>query len=110
MKPSFKEIQELKSRLPNECTLIANKCSIVRICKYCGNLYVPTHFNQKKFCSRECFHNHRLDYKAEWKRTKYNPKPKQTLGTGYIDATRQQDFDKEEKIIKKELRRLRIKR
>ena len=107
MKPSFKQIQELKAKYSDDVTLNLYKCSIVKICPYCDGLYVPTHFNQK-YCTEECYKEHRREYKAEWKRTKYQPKPREKLGTGYLTEKRKQDFDKEKQTIKRELRRLRI--
>lgn len=78
----------------------------MKVCPYCQSLYVPTHHRQK-FCSKKCFKEHRRDYKAEWKRTKYIPKPR--VGTSNINSTPNKDFDKEEKILQRELRRLGLK-
>ena len=103
MKPNFKEIQELKRKHQNNVSLRLNKCSIVKVCPYCGNLYVPTHHRQK-FCSKKCYKEHRKDYKAQWNREKYKPKP--SLGSGYINEHRNEDFDREAEIVKRELRRI----
>ena len=107
MRLSFKEIQELKSKYDNNVTLRVNKCSLVRQCPYCMRLYIVTQ-HQQKFCSRKCYKEHRRDYKARWKREKYNPKQYERLGTGYLTGKAKKDFDKEHKAIKKELRRMRI--
>lgn len=104
MKLSYKEIQELKSKYEDNVSLHLNKASIVKTCQYCGNLYSPTHHSQK-FCTKKCYREHRKDYKAKWKRENYVQKP--NLGSGYITSEhRNKDFDKEEEIIKRELRRL----
>ena len=104
MKPNYKQIQEMKRKYRNNVTLHLNKCSIVKTCSYCHKLYVPTHHKQK-FCSDICYREHRKDYKAEWKRTKYKPKPQ--IGTGHITGHRNEDFDREAEIVRKELRRFR---
>ena len=104
MKLTYKQIQWLKSKYPNDVSLRLNKASIVKTCEYCGNLYSPTHHSQK-FCTKKCYREHRKDYKAKWKRENYVQKP--NLGSGYITSEhRNKDFDKEEEIIKRELRRL----
>lgn len=97
----------MKSKYTDNVTVIVNKCSLVKTCPYCDGLYVPTHHRQK-FCSKKCSQEHRREYKAEWKRTKYNPKPSEKLGTGYLTSKRKKDFNKESKAIKNELRRMRI--
>ena len=107
IKLSYKEIQELRSRHKNNVRFHLNKASVVKKCEYCGNLYTPTHHSQK-FCDKNCYRKHRQDYKAKWKREKYQHK--QSLGTGYINATPHKDFDEEHKILMKEFRRLGIKR
>ena len=107
MRLTFKEIQELKSKYDNTVTLRVNKCSLVRQCPYCMRLYIVTQ-HQQKFCSRKCYKEHRRDYKARWKREKYTPKPMERLGTGYLKGKAKKDFDKEQKAIEKELRRMRI--
>ena len=105
MKLSFKQIQEIKKNCPNNCKVIGYKASLVKTCEYCGKLYTPTHHSQK-FCTKNCYKKHRQDYKNEWMKTKYKQKPK--LGTGYISSGKFcGDFEKEEKIIKNELRRIR---
>lgn len=103
MKLSFKEIQYIKSKSPNNARLHLNKASIVKKCEFCGKLYTPTHHLQK-FCSDFCYKEHRKDYKATWKRTKY--KPKQRLGTSTINETRNKDFKKEHEILQRELYRI----
>lgn len=100
-------MQELKQRYPNNVRLRLNKCSIVKVCPYCQRLYVPTHHNQK-YCTDECFKEHRREYKARWKREKYQKKPYEKIGTGYLTEKRKQDFDEEQKAVKKELRRFRL--
>ena len=109
MNPSFKQIQEIKQKCQNNVTLRLNKSSIVKKCEWCGNLYTPTHHNQK-FCTKKCSKEHRLDYKNRWDRTKRKKKPIQKLGTGYIKSSRHEDFKEEHKILTKEMRRLGIKR
>lgn len=103
MKLTFKQIQWLKSKYSNNVSLRLNKCSIVKTCEYCNKLYTPTHHRQK-FCSKKCYKEHRLEYKNEWDRTKRIRKP--SIGTGYIKGTANEDFDKEHKILTRELRRL----
>lgn len=107
MRLTFKEIKELKSKYDNTVTFHVNKCSLVRQCPYCMRLYIVTQ-HQQKFCSRKCYKEHRRDYKARWKREKYTPKPYERLGTGYLKGKPKQDFDKEQKAIENELRRMRI--
>lgn len=109
MKPTYKQIQMMKRKYDNNVRLRLNKCSVIKTCEFCGNLYVPNHHNQK-FCSDYCYKEHRKDYKAEWKRTKYHPKPIQQLGTSYITEKRNKDFKKEHEILQKEVRRLTRKR
>ena len=79
----------------------------MKVCPYCNRLYVPTHHKQK-FCTEDCYKEHRREYKARWKREKYQRKTREKIGTGYLMEKRKEDFDKESKTIKKELRRLRI--
>lgn len=107
IKKSFKEIQELKSKYDDNVTVIVNKCSLVKVCPYCNRLYIPTHHRQK-FCTRKCFKEHRRDYKAKWKREKYQLKPYEKVGTGYLQAKPKKDFDKEHIAVKKELKRMGI--
>ena len=99
-------MQEVKSKLPNNVRVKWNRCSIVRTCEWCGSLYVPTHHSQK-FCTKKCYKEHRRDYKAQWNREKWNQKP--SLGSGNIHSEhRNKDFDKEQEIIKRELKRIGI--
>lgn len=107
MRLTFKEIKELKSKYDNTVTFHVNKCSLVRQCPYCMRLYIVTQ-HQQKFCSRKCFKEHRRDYKAQWKREKYTPKPYERLGTGYLLGKPKADFEKEEKAVKNELRRMKL--
>lgn len=109
MKLTYQQIQELKSKYKNNVSLRLNKCSIVKTCEWCGNLYTPTHHRQK-FCTKKCYREHRIDYKNEWDRTKRKRKPHQTLGTGYIKSSRNEDFNREHEILTKEMRRLGIHR
>lgn len=107
MKLTYQQIQELKSKYNNNVSLRLNKCSIVKTCEWCGNLYTPTHHKQK-FCNKNCYREHRIKYKNEWDRTKRKRRP--SMGTGYIKSSRNEDFNEEHRIITKELRRLGIKR
>lgn len=108
MKLSYQQIKELRSKYQNDEVLHLNKASIIKKCEYCGELYTPTHHSQK-FCNKDCYRKHRQDYKAKWKREKYKPK-QASMGSGFINGTANKDFDKEQEIISKELRRLGIKR
>ena len=107
MKLTYKQIQELKSKYKNNVSLRLNKCTIVKTCDWCGNLYTPTHHKQK-FCNKNCYREHRIEYKNEWDRTKRKKRHK--LGTGYIKSTPNEDFNKEHKILQKEMRRLGIRK
>ena len=91
--------------MPNNVRYRWNKASLVRECDYCRKLYIPTHHNQK-FCTKKCYKEHRKDYKAKWKREKYQPKPR--IGTSNIDGKRNKDFQKEARIIKKEMRTFKL--
>ena len=107
MKIPYKEIQKIKANCPNDCTFHLNKASLVRKCKFCGDLYAQTHHRQV-YCCKDCSKKALQDQKNEWKRTKWI-RPKR-MGTGYIDEKPKQDFNAEQKTIEKELRRLGLKR
>lgn len=80
------------------------KISVLGICEYCGNYYVKNH-HSRKFCSDKCFREHRKDYKAKWKRDNY---VRADLGSSEIGATPNSDFEKEEKIVRNELKRFKL--
>lgn len=105
MKLSYKEIQEIRSKCPNDCTLHLNKASIVKKCNFCGNLYSPTHHRQV-YCCKSCSRKALQDQKNEWKRTKWI-RPRQN-GTSYITEKRKENFDDELRQIRGELKRLGI--
>lgn len=106
IKLSYKEIQCLRSKYNNGEVLHLNKASLVKKCKFCGNLYARTHHRQV-YCCKECSQKALQDQKNEWKRTKWI-KPKEN-GTGYITEKRKENFDDELRQIRGELRRLGIK-
>ena len=108
IKLSYKEIRELKSKCSDDVILHLNRASSVKRCKFCGNLYSPTHHKQV-YCTKSCSKKAHQEQKNKWKRENYVEKQK--LGTGYIMSEhRNKDFNKEQEILKKELRRLGIKR
>ena len=106
MKPNFQQIQMIKKMSGKNCKLRLNKVSIVQECEFCGNLYTPNHHRQK-FCSDDCFKEHRRKYKRDWKNDKYNPRTGK-LGTGGISEHRNKDFSRERNIVRNELRRIRL--
>lgn len=92
---------------------------VVRECAYCGKkfaLYVAKKGRPPIYCSDECRDNAVLD-QSKIKSHKYyhkhkhemNEKQRWGLGSGTLGQHRHKDFAKEEKTIKKELTRLRIK-
>lgn len=83
-------------------------------CGWCGQYYVKT-ANKQKYCSNECRknaiqeqsrrkshrwyhrHKHELDEKQRW-----------GLGSGVLGQHRHKDYEKEQKVITRELKRLGI--
>lgn len=107
MRIPYKDIQKIKRDAPSNCIFHLNRASMICKCEFCGQYFGKTHHRQK-YCTKDCSRKALQDQKNEWKRTKW-VRPKRT-GTGYIDEKPKKDFKEEEKTIKKELRRLGLKR
>lgn len=105
MKIPYKEIQVIRSKCPDNCTLHLNKASLIKKCNFCGKLYTPTHHRQV-YCCKSCSQKALQDQKNEWKRTKWI-RPRRT-GTGYITEKRKTDFKEESRQVRGELKRLGI--
>lgn len=102
MKPSFQMYQQMKKNTNGKINPM--KCSVLKKCEWCGNLYTPTHHSQK-YCTTECYRNHRREYKAKWKREN-DDRIKETLGTtGISSHHRNKNFKTEAKIIRNERKR-----
>lgn len=106
-KNNFLRFKELRANSPPYVKINPHKISFLEHCEWCGLLFVPrTH--RQKFCSDECFADHRRKYKRDWKRNNYQPKAKHQLGSGWISETANTDFEKEARIIRNEKKRLRL--
>lgn len=102
MRLTFQELQEMKKKNTIGCKINPLHLTKIQLCEYCGKYFTPTHHRQK-FCSDECYVNHRRDYKAKWKR---EHKHKESLGTSQISGKANKDFNKERRIVRNELRRV----
>lgn len=85
-------------------------------CSWCGKLFFRQS-NAQKYCSDHCKHESLLENKRKYinnrnKRTTFNTRTKNlttlgSLNTG-LGAKSNDDFDKEERLVRNELRRLGI--
>ncbi|MBO7443693.1 MAG: hypothetical protein J6T69_02605 [Methanobrevibacter sp.] len=89
-------------------------------CKYCGKRFYKT-ANKTCYCSDRCRTLALREQKAEYQRKRRklirdgvlvapNEKASNDIGTGYIGEHRNEDELEELNVIRRELRRLRIKR
>lgn len=102
-----KDILLMLEKYPN-VTVNYILSSPLRVCGYCGCLFTPTHHSQKYCPDKECSKKHRRDYKADWimeYRMKH-PNWDNRIGTSNLSSHPNKDFDKEEKAVKHELRRM----
>ena len=88
-----------------------------RICKWCGQEFsVPKSrkYNAVKYCGPHCKHEGYLDkhlkaqtsYKKRWQDLPKLEQRGYLLGEGQVMQHRVEDFEHEEQIIRKELRRI----
>lgn len=84
-------------------------------CKYCGKKFIKFE-NRTVYCSNNCKHFSRLEQKAEYQRKRRKlineghlvSNESRYVGTGFLSANRNVNFDVESQSIKRELARLKI--
>lgn len=85
-------------------------------CGWCGREYVKT-ANKQKYCSPQCrkdarSHQSRMKSHRYYHKHKHemNEKQRWGLGSGVLGAHAHNDYEKEQRVIQNELRRLGLKR
>ncbi len=98
----------------NRRILISRQDPRLEVCIWCGKKFIKKHHSEK-YCSEEC----RKDSRGQQSRNKshkwyhrhkheLSEKQRWGLGSGSLGEHMHDDFEKEEKVIKNELKRLKI--
>ena len=95
---------------------IALKYSKVGECVWCGKLFLKKH-HKEKYCSERCRkdsrgHQSRMKSHRYYHKHKFEMSEKQRfgLGSGTLGQHSYKDFDKESTVVRKEMKRLRLKK